>query len=802
MRSVISLKAVTIAVFVTLMSFLFGCRAFEPEVIIINHPPETYIIAAPMGDSGGRFHYHMYWYGTDDDGRVINYVWALTDSTIQDPDTDDDEEDANFNPAIDITDLLIGHWTTRTDTIIDFQINEGYSESRDMTFHIVAQDDRGDFDRTPARLHFISNALGQPNLRFYTSEIQSESTLIPTQSDGTRSVAFGYGKPFQISWNGNTSNDFGVDRTLLAERDTVGPVDGLFGFKYRLPTDVLCDPTINECWNPLRFDQSLGSEISYYGDVWLLSFANSIADTNDVFTRRLANGLHTLLVTTVDMAGVELQDNDQELVFSINYDPDTRILRNESAGEESHLYEDDPFNPGQNRVYPYYYLFDQDGRHISDTVFAEGETLPNRSIVVFKAVGRDDPDDMRFSEIAPGLDTGYNVMFQGRFEGLGNYRGAALARFPINTEYSSLAKTIWEDHTQLQSLSADTLSFNVGPFNYTFSMRSSDEHERRDSTPDVFQFSGNYEPEVYAVEVGPRTAKSPVFHNSVAEAVVDTIYLSNLTASAPDPTKVAHPEWKAIHDGQIGKAWVRAVSGLVFFEEPLNRSDYVPVDGLFYEYELSLFGQDMQKERLFVPAADATETPRGNPAERMMSWVYGITSEFDTATLIRDGDGADNEYFDNSGESALRAVSYAFTRGTAQYPAIDSNGVWHLKVRVFVPSVLQSAGISGYQGYMNILFPNNPTEGLRLSTIQTGNTFVSIQGRDATQPAYNDAHCRYVYYAETRIQDGHGESCTARYSGAAANLTRYNDFAKTSDVYNKQFVIKVRAGSEFYPAND
>jgi hypothetical protein len=808
MRSVISLKAVTCAVFLALISFLFGCRAFEPEVIIINHPPETYIIAAPMGDSGGRFHYHLYWYGTDDDGRVVNYVWALTDSTIQDPETDDDEEDSNFNPAIDITDLQIGHWTSRTDTIIDFQINNGFTESRDMTFHIVAQDDRGDFDRTPARLHFISNALGRPFINFYASDVQDESTLIPTRGDGSRSITIGYGRPFQLSWDGGTPNDFGANEELLAMRDSVPPYDGLFGFKYRLPVDVICDQTVRDCWNPVRFDGTLGSEVSYYGDLSVLTFTNEDPAATDIFNRRLANGVHTLLVSTVDMAGVELQDDDQKLEFIINYDPDTRILREETAGEEPHLYEDDPFNPGQNRVYPYYYLFDQDGNHVSDTVFAEGDTLPNRSIVVFKAVGQDNPEDLRFPEISPELDTGYNVMFQGRFEGLGNYRGAETARFPINTEYSPLAQTIWEDHTRLQSLSADTLSFNVGPFNYLMSMRSSDEHERRDNTPDVFAFSGNFEPVVHAVEVGALTEEAPEYHNELAEATIDTLYLTFDLPGIPDDALTEHPDWEPLYDSQPGTAWVRVQSGLVLFEEPLNISDYIPVPGNYYEYELRFFGQDSEKEQLFIPAADATETPEGNPEERMMAWVYGITGEFDTSSLVRDGNGVDNEYYGDSTEEVVRAVTYEFENDISQYPSIDDNGVWHLKVKVFVPQILQFSGITGFytdeESYIKSVFPQAPAEGLRLTTIQMGNTYVSVQGRDATTSDINDEHCRYVYYSDTRILDGHGDSCTEKYPGSEPNIVKYNDFARLSEVYNKQFVIKVRAGLDgsYYPSDE
>ena len=114
-------------------TWLFGCRAFDPEAVIVNKPPETYIIGSPAETTGAYFHYHVYWYGTDDDGEVDRFVWALTDTSIQDPAVVGDEEDENFNPATNISTLSRGHWTARTDSVFDFRINQGSVLSTDMT---------------------------------------------------------------------------------------------------------------------------------------------------------------------------------------------------------------------------------------------------------------------------------------------------------------------------------------------------------------------------------------------------------------------------------------------------------------------------------------------------------------------------------------------------------------------------------------------------------------------------------------------------------------------------------------------
>ena len=66
-------RHVLVTLFLCLLagSLLMGCRAFEPETIIVNRAPETYLIGSPAEESGGYFHFHVFWYGTDVDGRAL-----------------------------------------------------------------------------------------------------------------------------------------------------------------------------------------------------------------------------------------------------------------------------------------------------------------------------------------------------------------------------------------------------------------------------------------------------------------------------------------------------------------------------------------------------------------------------------------------------------------------------------------------------------------------------------------------------------------------------------------------------------
>jgi hypothetical protein len=242
---------------------LAGCRAFQPEAVQVNKAPETFIVGAPPEDAGGYYHFHVYWYGRDEDGRVERFVWALTDTTMQDPDTTDDEEDQRFNPALDASTLAIGRWTTRTDSVFNFTIDQGVNTSTHKTLHMVAVDDFGDYDRSPARLHFFTNTLGSPDLRFFRVE---GTDTIPVAAGQVDTV--GFGRPYQVMWQGQSPNVRGYSPEALALADTVAPFDdGLFGYKWKLAGALGgdCQPSLEDCWHPRSFNESTNDSFSFFG---------------------------------------------------------------------------------------------------------------------------------------------------------------------------------------------------------------------------------------------------------------------------------------------------------------------------------------------------------------------------------------------------------------------------------------------------------------------------------------------------------------------------------------------------------
>ncbi len=723
---------------------LFGCRAFQPEAVIVNRPPETYIIGSPAETSGAYFHFHVYWYGTDSDGFVERYVWALTDTSIQKPETDTDEEDQNFNPATNIGTLAIGRYTTKTDSIFDFQINQGSNLSYDMTLHMVAIDDRGDFDRTPARLHFFSNALGQPDITFYRNDIAPDHVF-------AYSDTIAYGEPLVLRWAGSTPNTAYYEPDLLAMRDTVPEVlppgqapDGLLGFKWFVVGEGDCDPSTADCWNPRRLNEATGDSFSVFGDVNRLVFLND-GSASGVFGRKLRSGVLQVMVNTIDIAGVQVPLTSQTLNIVVNYDPDTYMLR----GEMDPAYND-------TSVYPYYVVFhgNDAGRHIA---FAEGDTVPDNAYVVFKALGWDDRRDERVS--AQNL-----LSFQGLYEAVGLFNGTS--PFPFSATASDTHRTQEWTAADPTEVSSDTIGFLVGPFEYSMIMRSVDEHGRRDGTPDTLRFVGNYPPCVQCIELS-NTANRPTFqyqgdcydHACLDQETVLHVYFAPNTT---DPTQLTRSD-------NLSKVYWNRDTGDVTFNSPSVPAGYDSTLAYKYTYRVYLHGKDPEQEH-WAP---------GQAIRRIGSWRYRIDYAADTGNAISDGSGGASDNLD-----ALSGFNLAGNDTTAAsdlfiYP---STGVWGVRVAVGVPSSLLFSGPAGLWATLldtaNAPVPAGTTHAdtlawqalpevqdayvsWHLTTMQFSPGTVRAVANDAAVTcAYRPSWNMYHYFAGVRPPANHGRACT------------------------------------------
>ena len=689
---------------------LTGCRAFEPEAVIVNKAPETFIIGAPLESGGGYYHFHVFWYGSDEDGTVERFVWALTDTSLQDPDTVDDEEDQNFNPALDATTLEIGSWTTKTDSIFNFTIDQGVSPSADMTLHMVAVDDFGDYDRTPARLHFFSNTLGNPEVRFFQITGGDTIPIVPGEAD-----TVGYGFPFQVYWAGVSPNVRGYDPAALALVDTIFPYDdGLFGYKWQIMGDLgdNCVPSLLDCWHPRKFNEATGDSFSFFGPVTGLTFQNDGSGTSP-FRKLLPSGAVDLQVNSIDIAGVEVANHLRPFSFVVNYDPQTLILNGEA----------DWAHPSDPEVYPYYIQLNDPAQ--VHHPFVAGERIPDRSYVVFKALARDDKRDGK-------QDASYKIGFTGFMQGVrSNFTGGAFSfssessELNVEPTWDALCDTCWY---------ADTLGFLTAPnTEFTMNMQAVDEHGRRDGSPANLSFEVGFPPCLQCVELLPKTSSTSVWNPSL-ECVDDP---------------AAHPCFQDVTELYVSRTGagpdeLESKQGLVMLVDKQTYFVQTADNGIGFEGSHYVIPAQLYSMSVLLHGVDDPREAWSEPLRRSLGWLYQIDYECDIFNQIKDGGGNDD----------IKEATWG-QPGDGFGLSIDpASGLWRLDVDVVVPNDLFQ-GPDIYKLFLGILHTNNDAELTQAifdaTTKQFGNGTVRAVTLDQTQCGINPIRPgKYNYFKKVR----------------------------------------------------
>lgn len=685
---------------VAALTALAGCRAFQPEAVQVNKAPETYIIGAPAEAAGGYYRIHVYWYGRDEDGRVDRFVWALTDTSVQDPLTTDDEEDQRFNPALDASTLEIAHWTTRTDSIFNFTIGQGVNTSTNKTLHMVAIDDFGAYDRSPARLRFFTNTLGSPDLRFF--RIQGSDT-IPVAFGQVDTV--GFGRQYQIMWRGQSPNVRGYSAEALARVDTVPPIgDGLFGYKWKLDGALggNCQPALEDCWHPRRFNESTNDSFSYFGSATTLVFSNDGSGTSP-FRKLLPSGTVGLEVNSLDIAGVEVANYLRPFSFIVNYDPQTLIL----DGQQ------DWAHPGDTETYPYYIrLNDPTRAHVP---FHSGERIPDRTYVVVKALARDDARDAR-------LDVSYKIGFTGFLQGVRqNFSGGV---FPFTSEASVLnTQPAWD--AGVDGWYGDTLGFLTAPRSrFTINMQSVDEHQRRDGSPASLSFEVGFEPCLQCIEIVPKPS------SSTSAFDIDTPCVEDASPEYLD----THPCLSGVTNLQV--SFTGAQPGDL---QPVPGAAYILInrDTGFVNRLLTTPARADSAANYILPASrfkmgvllHGKDDPReawSSAVRRLGGIQYEVSYACDPFNEIRDGGGSDDIQVPTWGQPASGT-------GLVVNP---TTGLWKLEVEVYVPTQLFLLGSATWRVFLNATIPGVTPEALdmiyRAVTRQFGDGWVDAIVLDQT----------------------------------------------------------------------
>ncbi|MBD3220600.1 hypothetical protein GF314_05115, partial [bacterium] len=362
-------------------------------------------------------------------------------------------------------------------------------------------------------------------------------------------------------------------------------------------------------------------------------------------------------------------------------DPDKAVLApgfepGELVGTRILDGETDPHYPEDDRTYPYYIVHrgPQAGRY----PFQSGDRVPDGATVVFKAIATSD-------EPAP-----QKLYLQGRFDAEGRIRGDG-PLFQFGTTYST-AELLPGWFSREGAVAADTISFEVGPFDYTVGMRGvlyqDGEIVDRDQTPAELSFSGNHPPCVQCLELGnlhlePDAAYADIEADNcndaaclATEATLRFYLESDPRLDVDDPTHlIARP------GAGTATLWVHPELGGIRHEQPFGEG-WVAIPALGRSMVIAMHGKDHPQE----PWRD------GHVEERVKAWRYQVDYAGDPENRLDDGGGRDDI-------DLLTGLPIAENAGSPLLSDLyidEDTGVWGNVVAVAVPAVLVLGGAEAY----------------------------------------------------------------------------------------------------------
>ncbi len=138
-----------------------GCRKALAPNIDRNQAPETWITAAPQDTITTKnpfqegtpteipFKFHLYWAGSDPDGDIAGFYFAVVETLPYDP------LGSGNPPSLPGPKARDYRFTTKTDSTFIFNVSD-FSPDREHAFYIYAVDNEGKPDPTPARVIFTA----------------------------------------------------------------------------------------------------------------------------------------------------------------------------------------------------------------------------------------------------------------------------------------------------------------------------------------------------------------------------------------------------------------------------------------------------------------------------------------------------------------------------------------------------------------------------------------------------------------------------------------------------------------------
>src|SRR5438876_8427240 len=295
-----------------------GCRKSLAPTVDTNLPPETWITAAPQDTvtthDGGTvvpptvgtisFRYHLYWSGSDQDGSVAGFYWAVVETV-----------GSSTGPAPPLPGPKAHdyHYTAKTDSVFIFNVLED-TNNRQHAFYIYAVDNKGKPDPTPARVIFNSLDSYPP-----IPVIESDCGVVnPT----TGSRATGHVFHANEAWNGSGP--------LPVPQETTIAICDTFNRRTSTATVVPIRSVVHMVWHSeVRLAGNSAVAYKYkIGEGNEVDFVQVPAtvtgtDYNTTDNNRLGPGLKVFTLRAIDQAGAARTSPETTRRFYMNIAPDT-----------------------------------------------------------------------------------------------------------------------------------------------------------------------------------------------------------------------------------------------------------------------------------------------------------------------------------------------------------------------------------------------------------------------------------------------------------------------------------------------
>jgi hypothetical protein len=511
------------------VALVLGCRQEVPPLFRRNQPPETTLTVVPADSAFGFYRYHVYWRGEDSDGRVVRYIFAITDTLSR-------NEEENWDPER-FEDRDRSSYTEKTDSVFVFDSARGR-----QAFNIASIDDFGRTDPTPARSFFRIVDNGLPTVVFLGVQGFRGDTVLPPCGIASECTIPTF-TSFKVHFTGSTPN---------------GRITG-FQWQSIKPAETDPEPIQPEGADSLFFGAGRDTTVFVFGsttdtlwtannDVITVFYYNERGDS----TRTIAPGNFTFRARVRDEASNKSLFNRGTTRVVLNHDPDTRLYRIAARDCPRCAGPNPPAYCSSNDSLVAGFLSGFERSAIADTsqwiLFCDGDTIPKLSHVRFYARGHDDSRDVPIDPA--GLR---NVGFSARFAWTNPSLSNKTMPFSVDTtavqgDYHLPDGTPWSGW--VNGWGNATEYQGICPFDFSYYVAAVDEHGKRDGTPDSLSFYTSGSPIIDSLVVpkvivlAPTCGLFPGFCPDLTGITFgpDTLMLvgTNIAADPPNPARASN----------------------------------------------------------------------------------------------------------------------------------------------------------------------------------------------------------------------------------------------------------------------